>query len=122
MKKANRIVSFDWSMYDQGHVVYRPAKMTADELRIGLGSAYERFYTLGSIGSRFPLKGKRHRTQWLIYNLFMRRASQTENIEFDRGADAGARCRADAAHPADKARMARRRARGGGFAGFRRES
>jgi radical SAM superfamily enzyme YgiQ (UPF0313 family) len=24
MKKANRIVSFDWTMYDQGHVVYRP--------------------------------------------------------------------------------------------------
>src|SRR3977135_2770650 len=24
LKKANRIVSFDWTMYDQGHVVYRP--------------------------------------------------------------------------------------------------
>ena len=24
MKKANRIVSFDWTMYDQGQVVYRP--------------------------------------------------------------------------------------------------
>ena len=33
MKKANRIVSFDWTMYDQGHVVYRPAQMSADELR-----------------------------------------------------------------------------------------
>src|ERR1700693_1833601 len=28
MKKANRIVSFDWSMYDQGHVVYRPAEVS----------------------------------------------------------------------------------------------
>ena len=28
MKKANRIVSFDWTMYDQGHVVYRPAQMS----------------------------------------------------------------------------------------------
>ncbi len=27
MKKENRIVSFDWTMYDQGHVVYRPAQM-----------------------------------------------------------------------------------------------
>ena len=35
MKRANRIVSFDWTMYDQGHVVYRPERMTADELRIG---------------------------------------------------------------------------------------
>ena len=43
MKKAGRIVSFDWSMYDQGHVVYRPAGMSADELRIGQASAYEGF-------------------------------------------------------------------------------
>src|SRR5262249_48561278 len=28
MKKANRIVSFDWTMYDQGHVVYRSAQMS----------------------------------------------------------------------------------------------
>jgi radical SAM superfamily enzyme YgiQ (UPF0313 family) len=80
MKKAGRIVSFDWTMYDQGHVVYRPAGMSADELRIGQASAYEGFYSRSSIASRFPLHGKRHRAQWLIYNLFMRRASQTENI------------------------------------------
>jgi radical SAM superfamily enzyme YgiQ (UPF0313 family) len=81
MKKAGRIVSFDWTMYDQGHVVYRPAGMSADELRIGQAGAYEGFYSRSSIASRFPLQGKRHRAQWLIYNLFMRRASQTENID-----------------------------------------
>ena len=80
MKKANRIVSFDWSMYDQGHVVYRPAQMSADELRIGQRGAYRSFYSTSSIASRFPLRGKRHRAQWLIYNLFMRKASQTDNI------------------------------------------
>jgi hypothetical protein len=51
MKKANRIVSFDRSMYDQGHVVYRPAQMSADELRIGLGSAYGSFHSTSSIGT-----------------------------------------------------------------------
>jgi len=81
MKKANRIVSFDWTMYDQGHVVYRPAQMSADELRVGQASAYEGFYSKSSIAGRFPLRGKRHRAQWLIYNLFMRKASQTENID-----------------------------------------
>ena len=40
MKKENRIVSFDWTMYDQGHVVYRPAQMSGDELRIGQSRAY----------------------------------------------------------------------------------
>jgi radical SAM superfamily enzyme YgiQ (UPF0313 family) len=81
MKRAKRIVSFDWTMYDQGHVVYRPAGMSADELRIGQGRAYEGFYSTSSIANRFPLRGERHRTQWLIYNLFMRKASRTENID-----------------------------------------
>jgi radical SAM superfamily enzyme YgiQ (UPF0313 family) len=81
MKRAGRIVSFDWTMYDQGHVVYRPSGMSADELRIGQGSAYERFYSAPSIANRFPLRDSRHRMQWMIYNLFMRKASRTENID-----------------------------------------
>jgi len=78
MKRADRIVSYDWTMYDQGHVVFRPAKMEADELRVGLDHAYRKFYTVGSLAKRFPWTGARHRTQWLIYNLFMRKASATE--------------------------------------------
>jgi radical SAM superfamily enzyme YgiQ (UPF0313 family) len=81
MKKENRIVSFDWTKYDQGHVVYRPAQMSGDELRVGQGRAYETFYSWPSIAGRFPLSGPRHRTQWLIYNMFMRRGSKTEHIE-----------------------------------------
>ncbi len=80
MKKAKRIVSFDWTKYDQGHVVYQPAQMSGDELRLGLDRAYHNFYSTRSMGSRFPLRGKRHRAQWLIYNLFMRKASRTEDI------------------------------------------
>jgi radical SAM superfamily enzyme YgiQ (UPF0313 family) len=78
MKKANRIVSFDWDKYDQGHVVYRPAQMTGEDLRLGVSDTYKRFYSWPSIASRFPLRGHRHRAQWLIYNLFMRKGSQTE--------------------------------------------
>jgi hypothetical protein len=81
MKRENRIVSFDWTMYDQGHVVYLPAQLEPDELRIGLDRAYTNFYSLSSIAKRFPLRGKRTRAQWAIYNAFMRRASRTENIE-----------------------------------------
>src|SRR6202051_2276733 len=81
MKKAGRIVSFDWTMYDQGHVVYRPAGMLADELRLGQASANEGFSSTSAISARSPLRGKRHRAQWLIYNLFMRKASRTENID-----------------------------------------
>jgi radical SAM superfamily enzyme YgiQ (UPF0313 family) len=81
MKKAKRIVSYDWTMYDQGHVVFRPAQMQPDELRLGLDGAYKGFYSAKSIASRFPFSGKRNRAQWAVYNLFMRKASQTENIE-----------------------------------------
>jgi len=81
MKKAGRIVSFDWTMYDQGHVVYRPGGMLPDELRLGQSSAYAGFYSTPSITSRFPYRGKRDRAQWTIYNLFMRKASRTENID-----------------------------------------
>ena len=63
------------------NLVYRPAGMSADELRIGEANAYEGFYSKSSIGRRFPLRGKRHHVQWLVYNLFMRKASQTENID-----------------------------------------
>ena len=66
MKKANRIISFDWDKYDQGQVVYRPAQMSGDELRLGQLQAYDTFYALSSIVSRFPIRGRRNRGQWLI--------------------------------------------------------
>ena len=80
MKRAGRIVSFDWTMYDQAHVVYRPAQMSGDALRLGQRGAYTGFYAARSLASRFPLRGKRNRAQWLIYNLFMRKAAGSENI------------------------------------------
>jgi radical SAM superfamily enzyme YgiQ (UPF0313 family) len=78
MKKAGRIVSFDWSKYDQGQVVYRPARMSAEELRRGHYRAYRQFYAPRSIAGRFPLSGKRARAQWAIYNLFMRKSTREE--------------------------------------------
>jgi len=78
MKKAGHIHSYDWEKYDQANVVYRPAQMTGDELRLGHISAYKTFYSAGSIARRFPLKGGRHRAQWAIYNAFMKRGSATD--------------------------------------------
>jgi radical SAM superfamily enzyme YgiQ (UPF0313 family) len=78
LKKANRIVSFDWQKYDQANVVFRPAHMTGDELRLGQNTAYETFYGLGSMARRFPLVGGRRRLQWSIYNLFMKKGAATD--------------------------------------------
>jgi radical SAM superfamily enzyme YgiQ (UPF0313 family) len=81
MKKANRIRSFDWTMYDQAHVVYQPARMSGDELRVGGKAAYQSFYSAPSIARRFPVRGGRRRAQWTIYNLFMRKGAQAVSID-----------------------------------------
>jgi radical SAM superfamily enzyme YgiQ (UPF0313 family) len=78
MKKADRIISFDWDKYDQANVVYRPAQMSGDELRLGQTAAYETFYALSSLARRFPLCGKRSRLQWSIYNLFVKKGAATD--------------------------------------------
>ncbi len=78
MKKAERIISFDWDKYDQANVVYRPAQMSGDELRLGQIAAYETFYAPLSLARRFPLCGKRSRLQWSIYNLFMKKGAATD--------------------------------------------
>ena len=81
MKKAERIVSFDWAKYDQATVVYRPAQMTGDDLRRGQNVAYETFYAPSSILRRFPLYGGRNRLQWSLYNLFMKKGAATDRKE-----------------------------------------
>jgi radical SAM superfamily enzyme YgiQ (UPF0313 family) len=78
MKKADRIVSYDWEKYDQANVVYRPARMTGDELRLGQTAAYESFYSPSSMVKRFPIRGSRRRIQWAIYNLFMKKGAATD--------------------------------------------
>jgi radical SAM superfamily enzyme YgiQ (UPF0313 family) len=78
LKKANRIVSFDWTKYDQANVVYRPAQMSGDQLRLGQARAYESFYAVPSMARRFPVRGARKRTQWTIYNLFMKKGAATD--------------------------------------------
>jgi hypothetical protein len=78
MKKANQIVSFDWEKYDQANVVYKPARMTGEELRLGHIEAYKTFYSASSIAKRFPWKGDRNVLEWSVYNLFMKKGSATD--------------------------------------------
>jgi radical SAM superfamily enzyme YgiQ (UPF0313 family) len=58
LKREDRITNDDWSLYTQGHVVYRPRNMTAAELNEGRRYAYHRFYSRPSILRRtFVLRG-----------------------------------------------------------------
>jgi radical SAM superfamily enzyme YgiQ (UPF0313 family) len=44
-----RITTPDWDRYDTRHVVFRPARMTADELETGYWRAYRNFYRWGAL-------------------------------------------------------------------------
>ncbi|HVM62469.1 MAG TPA: radical SAM protein [Verrucomicrobiae bacterium] len=53
MDTAGRVTDRDWSHYDFRHVVFRPARMTAQELQDGADWLYAQFYRLDRILLRF---------------------------------------------------------------------
>ena len=51
-----RIIDYDWSNYDYRHVVFRPARMTPEELQNGADWFIQEFYSVSAITERI-LKG-----------------------------------------------------------------
>jgi radical SAM superfamily enzyme YgiQ (UPF0313 family) len=49
MVHDGRMVTRDWNLYDTRHVVYKPARLTAEALKAGYDWAYREFYRWGSI-------------------------------------------------------------------------
>jgi radical SAM superfamily enzyme YgiQ (UPF0313 family) len=49
MDKEGRIMDRDWAKYHTGEVVFKPLKMTPDELQRGYWWAFRKMYTLGNI-------------------------------------------------------------------------
>ena len=49
MEAEGRLTTRDWDLYDTRHVVYRPARLTADALTRGYDWAYREFYRWSSI-------------------------------------------------------------------------
>jgi len=71
--KENRIFSHNWDLYDMGHVVFRPQRMTVEQLQEGHDWANRRFYSYPSMFKRFwPLR--RCHQVFLPSNWGMRRA------------------------------------------------
>lgn len=52
LQAENRIIERDWSKYDGSHVVFRPIKLSVEELEAGLRRMYARFYSWGRIAKR----------------------------------------------------------------------
>jgi radical SAM superfamily enzyme YgiQ (UPF0313 family) len=71
--EEDRILSRDWDLYDMDHVVFRPKKMTVEQLQEGHDWANRRFYSYPSMLKRFwPLR--RSHQVFLPSNWGMRRA------------------------------------------------
>lgn len=54
LEREGRLLHRDWEKYDTAHVVFRPAKMTAEELQLGYDWLYRRLFSLKSIWARRP--------------------------------------------------------------------
>jgi radical SAM superfamily enzyme YgiQ (UPF0313 family) len=52
LQREGRILTRNWELYDGQHVVFRPAKMTADELTRGTEAAWKHAYRFDSIARR----------------------------------------------------------------------
>jgi radical SAM superfamily enzyme YgiQ (UPF0313 family) len=54
MEREGRLLHRDWEKYDTAHVVFRPARMTVEELELGYDWLYRRLFSFQSIWARRP--------------------------------------------------------------------
>lgn len=54
LEGEGRILHRNWNLYDTAHVVFRPARMTPEELAAGYARCYERLFSHASIWKRRP--------------------------------------------------------------------
>jgi radical SAM superfamily enzyme YgiQ (UPF0313 family) len=84
MEAEGRILHRDWSLYDTGHVVFRPKHMTEEQLAEGYAWCYRRLFSHASIWRRRPADARAvlpylamsylyKRSNWLWYWLIRRR-------------------------------------------------
>jgi radical SAM superfamily enzyme YgiQ (UPF0313 family) len=68
LEAEGRIVTRDWDVYDTRHVVYRPARLTPDELKRGYDWAYREFYRWSSIARGSLAHGSfKHQAKHFFY-------------------------------------------------------
>lgn len=69
MAAQNRIETRNWDLYDTRHVVYRPARLTPEELKYGYNWAYESFYRWESIFEAASSHASvKHRLKHFLYS------------------------------------------------------
>ncbi len=72
LKKEDRIISDDLSLYNAANVVFKPKGMSEKELYEGYIWIYKQIYSLKNIFKRMP-KNKGQRAAYILFNLFYRK-------------------------------------------------
>jgi radical SAM superfamily enzyme YgiQ (UPF0313 family) len=68
MQKEGRMTTSNWDLYDTRHVVFRPARISADALKSGYDWAYREFYRWNSIAAASFTHGTyKHRAKHFAY-------------------------------------------------------
>ena len=68
MAAEGRLLTRDWDLYDTRHVVYRPARLTAERLKEGYDWAYREFYRWRSIArGSLSHNAVRHQAKHFFY-------------------------------------------------------
>ena len=69
MAARDRIETRNWDLYDTRHVVYRPSRLSPEELTRGYDWSYEAFYRWGSIFDAASVHAlSNHRLRHLVYS------------------------------------------------------
>jgi radical SAM superfamily enzyme YgiQ (UPF0313 family) len=58
MEADGRLLHRNWELYDTGHVVFRPKRMTIEQLADGYAWCYRRLFSTASIWRRRPLDAR----------------------------------------------------------------
>ena len=84
LEREGRILHRDWSRYDTAHCVFRPARMTLDQLEAGYRRCYRRLFSLRSIWRRRP-RGAVAAAAYLASSLLYKRANALWQVVIRRG-------------------------------------
>lgn len=83
LELENRITERDWAMYDVEHCVFKPKKMTKEELEAGIEWAWRETYSFSSIYKRLaPFKNSPYIS--LLVNVFGYRGYANKFMKFTR--------------------------------------
>ncbi|MFB0537827.1 MAG: radical SAM protein [Anaerolineae bacterium] len=75
LEAEGRILTYDWDQYDTAHVVFRPARMTIEELERGYVWIYKKFYSWPNILRRIPDSPLEQKIRFLVFNIALKKAN-----------------------------------------------